>query len=78
MNMPAGLLKRIHVNQGVIKHNVKNKEDLPAVTVRWRGKSYTAAAVIVRGESRIVQRMQKPLSCGARIWIETNAEVELL
>lgn len=78
MVMPAGLIKRIHVNQGLVRHNVKNDSDIPAVTVQWRGKSYTAADVVVRGESRVMQRMNEPLSCGARIWIETKAEVELV
>lgn len=78
MVMPAGLLKRIHVNQGLVRHNVKHKDDIPSVTVQWHGKSYTAADVIVKGRSRVVQRMHEPLSCGARIWIETHAEVELV
>ena len=76
--MPAGTIKRVHVNQHIIRKNVKAGEDTPAVTVQWRGKSYTCRDVVIRGSSRVVQRMNKPLSCGARIWIETRGEVELL
>jgi hypothetical protein len=76
--MPAGTIKRIHVNQHIIRANVKAKTDNPGVTVQWRGKSYVARAVVIRGTSTVMQRMNKPLSCGARIWIQTRAEVEIL
>lgn len=77
-SMPAGTLKRIHVHQQIIRANVKNGENKPAVTVQWRGKSYKARDVKVLGPSVVKQRMDTPLSCGARIWIETTALVELL
>jgi hypothetical protein len=76
--LPAGTIKRIHVNQHIIRANVKQKLDSPAVTVQWRGKSYTGRDVVIRGNSALMQRMDKPLSCGARIWLETSAEVEIL
>jgi hypothetical protein len=75
--MPAGTLKRIHVNQHIIRSNIKTKRDEPAATVQWKGKSYTGSKISIRGGSVVVQRMDKPLSCGARIWIETRAEVEV-
>lgn len=78
MTMPAGTIKRIHVNQHIIKHNFKNQLDAPACTVQWKGKSYVGRDVAIKGESTVKQRMTAPLSCGARIWIETRAEVELL
>ena len=78
MIMPAGTLKRIHVNQHIIKHNIKNKLDAPTCTVQWKGKSYVGRDIVIRGESQVKQRMQTPLSCGARIWVETTAEVEIL
>lgn len=76
--MPAGTLKRIHVHQQIVRDNVKNNADIPAVTVQWRGKSYKARDVLIKGTSTVRQRMHEPLSCGARIWIETRAEVEIL
>jgi len=78
MVMPAGTLKRLHVNQHIIKSNIKHATDEPTCTVQWRGKSYVGRDVIVKGPSTLIQRMHKPLSCGARIWIETRAEVEIL
>jgi hypothetical protein len=76
--MPAGTIKRIHVNQHIVRANVATSTDDHAVTVQWKGKSYIARDVVVRGASTVMQRMHKPLSCGARIWIETRAEVEIL
>jgi hypothetical protein len=78
MTMPAGTIKRIHVNQHIIKRNVADDADEHAVTIQWKGKSYTGRDVQIKGASAVVQRMRTPLSCGARIWIETRAEVEIL
>ena len=36
-----------------------------------------AHEVRIEGPSKIVYRPDKPLSCGARVWIETYGEVEL-
>jgi hypothetical protein len=78
MIMAEGTIKRIHVKQHIIKANVSNQTDDHAVTVQWKGKSYIGRDVVIRGASQVKQRMQVPLSCGARIWIETVAEVEIL
>lgn len=78
MVMPAGTIKRIHVNQHIVRANIKADTDEPSCTVQWRGKSYVGRDVVIRGPSTVMQRMQKPLSCGARIWIETRCEVEIL
>ena len=68
------LLKRIHVDQHVIRANLKNGTQLPAVTVQARGGPYKAQSVEIMGRSMVVTG-EKPLSCGARIWIETTAPV---
>lgn len=65
----------IHVNQHVIRSNLKTGANAPALTVKC-GKSNTYAhEAIINGPSRIVHSPDKPLSCGARVWIETEAEV---
>jgi hypothetical protein len=76
--MPAGTLKRIHVNQHIVRANIKAGADEPTCTVQWKGKSYVGRDIVVKGVSTVIQRMNKPLSCGARIWVETRAEVEIL
>lgn len=76
--MPAGTLKRIHVNQHIVRSNIKSGTNEPTCTVQWKGKSYVGRDICIRGPSTVIQRMDKPLSCGARIWIETRCEVEIL
>lgn len=69
--------KRIHVNQHVIKAN-KNGERRPPITVKtYRSNTY-AYDVNIKGPSRLVYRPDRPLSCGAHLWIETESEVECI
>jgi hypothetical protein len=75
--LPRGTIKRIHVNQGVIQHNKKHSAQLPVVTVQWRSKSYVVSTLAILGDSRVVYSPDKPLSCGAHVWVETTAEVVL-
>ena len=72
-----GHLKRIHVNQHNIRRNGKCDSHLPVLTVKYRGKTLTGDSVGVLGESRVVYRPDKPLSCGAKVWIETRAPIML-
>lgn len=73
----AGLLKRIHVDQHRIKHNAKTGEDLPVLTVQAQGGPYKGHEIEVHGPSKIVYD-GRTLSCGAKVWIETEAEVEVV
>jgi hypothetical protein len=65
----------VHVNQHVIRSNRKHGEDKPVLTVKTYKSNTYAHSVIIRGESKVVYRPDKPLSCGARVWIETESEV---
>lgn len=65
----------IHVNQHVIKSNAKNGENKPTLTVKTYKSNLYAHEVVIRGPSRVVYSPDKPLACGARVWIETEAEV---
>jgi hypothetical protein len=65
----------IHVNQHNIKANAKGA-DLPVLTVKTYKSNTRCNAVSVNGPSKIVYSPNDPLSCGARVWIETHAEVE--
>jgi len=65
----------IHVNQHVIKANAKSGDRDPVLTVKTYKSNTYAHAVEVTGPCRIVYSPDKPLSCGARVWIETQSEV---
>ncbi len=77
MRLPAGTIKRLHVDQGIIAKCRREGLDLPAITVQTSKGSIKARAVKVLGPSKFIQRFEKPLSCGARLWIETKAALEI-
>lgn len=68
------MLKRIHVNQHNIRANSKGA-DLPVLTVKTYKENIKCNEVIVHGDSKIIYSPDKPLSCGAKVWIETEADV---
>lgn len=65
----------IHVNQHAIKANAKNGTNNPTLTVKTYKSNVYAHSVEINGPSRVVHSPNKPLSCGAKVWIETDAEV---
>jgi hypothetical protein len=67
----------IHVNQHVIKANAKTGANDPVLTVKTYKSNTYAHDVKILGASRVVYSPDKPLSCGAKVWIETDAEVEV-
>ena len=69
----------IHVNQHNIKANSKGSE-LPVLTVKdykQNRKANHAAVVDADGKAlgKVVYSPDKPLPCGAKVWIETEMEV---
>tara|TARA_Y100000310_G_C20460220_1_gene704980 strand:- start:263 stop:499 length:237 start_codon:yes stop_codon:yes gene_type:complete len=71
----------IHVNQHKIKENDRLGTNLPVLTVKtYKSNDYARQVKIVDQQgkevARIVYRPDKPLSCGAKCWIETTLEVE--
>jgi hypothetical protein len=73
----------IHVNQHVIKKNRSQGTAEPPLTVKtYRSNDYAHEAII-RAEdgtelARVVYRPNRPLSCGAHVWIETQHQVDLV
>lgn len=65
----------IHVNQHVIKDNRKTGANNPVLTVKTYKSNDYAHSVTIKGVSTVVYSPDKPLSCGAQVWIETQAEV---
>ena len=77
------LMKRIHIHQGKIRSNKKHGTNDPAITVKTYKKNTQtvvvsneyAHEVVILGASKIIYSPDNPLACGARVWIETDAEV---
>ena len=65
----------IHVNQHVVKSNIKTGAREPVLTVKTYKTNTYANEVEIKGDSKVVYSHDKPLSCGARVWIETEGEV---
>ena len=75
---------RIHVNQHNIKWNAKNYkwagpnyDNLylrPVITVKTYKSNEYADSVEINGPSKLIYSPDKPLSCGARVWIECEYE----
>jgi len=78
MTIPGGTIKRIHVNQHIIRANARNGTTNPALTVKHGRDNLVCDEVRIAGPSMIVYRPSHPLSCGARVWLETTSEVEAL
>lgn len=73
----------IHVNQHRIRANAKKGETEPVLTVKtYKDNRYGHEAVLRDAQgnevARVVYRPEKPLSCGARVWIETSHTVEVI
>lgn len=63
----------IHVNQ----HAIRRGEDQTITVKTYKSNTY-AREVEIDGPSRIVYSPNKPLSCGAKVWVETHAKVTIV
>ena len=80
-----GTLKKkiIHINQHVIRHNTKTGERNPVITCKTYNTNDYADKVIIKDKdgdevATIIYSPDKPLSCGARVWIETRNEIKFI
>lgn len=68
----------IHVNQLAVRANAKKGTRDPVLTVKTYKSNQYAHQVEIDGPSRVVYSPDKPLSCGARVWIETTSPVRIV
>jgi hypothetical protein len=89
--LKQGTVKRIHVDRRVIAQNRKNGTHEPTITVQTSKGPHKCRRAVVLGNGEMVQagpvysdedgkmvRVIKPLGCGARVWFETRAAVEMI
>lgn len=67
--------KKIHINMHVIRSNKKNGTNDPVITVKTYKSNTYGHEVDILGNSKVVYSPDNPLSCGARVWIETDSDV---
>ena len=65
----------VHVNQHVIRANGKTGERNAPLTVKTYKSNTYGHEVILYGPSKVVYSPDKPLPCGAKVWIETEGEI---
>jgi hypothetical protein len=70
--------KRIHINQHVIRRNQKTGEREPVITVKTYNANTYCHEVLIDGPCKVIYSPDKPLSCGARVWVETESDVEYI
>ena len=69
---------RIHVNQHKIRSNVKHGTNDPVITVKTSKSNTYGHEVLINGSSKVIYSPDKPLSCGTKVWIETESEVVVI
>ena len=71
---------RIHINQHNIRFNGKVPKDMhkPVITAKTYKSNDLGFTAEITGNSRVVYSPDKPLSCGAKVWIETEGKVVVL
>ena len=65
----------IHVNQHIIRANSKSEDKKPPLTVKTYKENRKGFEAEITGSARVIYSPDKPLNCGARVWIETDSEV---
>ncbi len=70
--------KIIHVNRQNIAANAKDGGHRPTLTCKTYKENHKGFRVEILGPSTLLDALhcdRKQLSCGARVWIETNSPV---
>ena len=70
--------KVIHINQHVIRKNAKTGEREPVITVKTYKSNDYCHEVLIEGGCKVVYSPDKPLSCGAKVWIEAHGDIKCL
>jgi hypothetical protein len=77
MELNKGYIKRIHVNQHIIKANRKNGSNDPVLTIKTTSDNIKANHIMIGDNVRLCYAPESPLACGATIWIETTEEINI-
>jgi len=83
VKISKGTIKRLHVNQNAIRRNTREGLEEPPLTVQHHTGPKRTSRVDLLDETgevvaSLIYRPRNPLSCGARVWLETKLEVSLV
>ena len=72
-------LKRIHINRHTMNKNRKHGLDDTPIGIEQSGQPKVyAQRVWILGPCAINHNPEKPLKCGAKVWIETKAPIDYI
>ena len=75
-DLMEGRIKRIHINQHNIRHNAKVKCNFkPVVTDKTSSNNHKGFRCSIGDKTTLIYSPDKPLACGAKVWIETTEKV---
>lgn len=75
VRLKKGTVKRLHVSQPNIRANRKDGGTRPVLSISTSSGTFHGDLIEIRGPSKLIYRPDRPISCGARVWVETRAEV---
>lgn len=76
--VPTNNKRKVHVNQLMIRQNIRNPGNpKPPITIQTSKGSIRATEIELEGDSKLIYNNQNPLSCGARLWIETDGVIKI-
>ena len=67
----------IHVDQRAIRNNRKTGSRDPVITVKDYKSNLRAHSVELTGPCKLIYSPDKPLKCGATVWLTTDHPVTL-
>lgn len=69
----------IHINRNIIQSNAKHGRSEPVCRVEGPdGHVRYCMEVEINGPSRMIYRPEAPRTCGAKLWLETDAPLVLI
>lgn len=77
LHLPAGKIRRLHVSQPAIRKYVKHGVKEPVLSVNTSDGTYHGERVDILDDAgkvvaSLISSLDKPLSCGARGWIQSR------
>jgi len=69
--------KIIHVNQLALRTNKKSAVKLPPISIKTYKSNERTNEVFINGKCKLIYSPDKPLKCGATVWIECESDCEV-
>jgi hypothetical protein len=71
-------MKVIHINRFLIERNAATNRADPIVRIEEGNTVSYCMEVEINGPSKVIYRPDKPWHTGAKLWIETDAELTMI